>query len=367
MKLLTRRSLLPFAVAALGALAGVATTAAAAPTSSAVETSSLSAEDVLAATLRPADLKRFLPRGATWWPALPEFESASFDPAPGKRFWVVQSFDQVGRGKLAGPVVQAPLTLYATDADASADFAAVAKTRDASGKALTGPAVGDESRYFTRSAGKQVETALRFRVGAVVGRISGLDAHAWTPAALARLAGPVVARLHAVLAGSLTAAALPDALTRRLPPAFDDLPIAGTAAVPAEDWAVVDESGKPQQVRDFLRSHGAGSLAFRRYDVTSPPGQVIEITLFPFRDAASAETWVNRFLGGLGKARLDPGSTGLLAGFKGNGGKFYELQFAAGSDVADVSCFSPFGTTSAACEDRVRTLGELWYRILGGA
>jgi hypothetical protein len=365
----TRSALVPLVLALLGAVAALGTAAGATPAApSAVQPSALTPEDVLAATLRPGDVHRFLPHGASWWSMLPEFNDGGFDPAPGKRFWVVQSYELVAGGRVAGPHIQAPLTLYATEADAARDFAAMAKTKDASGTPASGPGVGDESRYLTRPADdKLIEAALRFRVGPVLGRVSVFDSRPSATASLARYAAPVVARVRALLAGTLKGTAIPADLARRLPPTFADLPVAGSAVVPAEDWAVVDDSGQPEKVRALLRRNGAGSLAFRRYDVGSSDGQVIEVTLFPFASGKAATTWAHRFLAEVGDGGLDPGRTGPLSAFTSNGGKFYELQFAEGRFVADISCFAPFGETSRACEWRVRTLGQLWYPILAGA
>lgn len=358
-------------VLAVLALAGLGSAGAQAVRStsaaSAVPISSLTQEDLAAAVLSPSDARRFFPEGAKWWPSLPEFNSASLDPAPGKRFWVVQSYKLVDGGRLTGPEVQAPLTLYASPAAAAKDFAAIAKTRDAPSTRISGPAVGDESRYFTRPAdGKLTETTLRFRLGSVVGRISALDTHPWRTSDLALDAAPVLARIQALLEGRLRGATLPNRLALLLPPpSFSDLPGVASAVVPAEAWALVDSSGKAGAVRDFLRQNGAGSLVMRSYDLLAPAGQVIEITLFPFKTPKAAETWVGGFAREAQKAgRLDPGHTGPLSAFTSYKGKFYELQFAQGRYVADISCFAPFGTTSPACESRVRELAGIWYLIL---
>ena len=359
-------------VLAVLALAGLGSAGAQAVRStsagSAVPISSLTQEDLAAAVLRPSDARSLFPEGAKWWPSLPEFNSASLDPAPGKRFWVAQNYQLVDGGRLEGPNVQAPLTLYVSPAAAARDFAGSWKTRDASGKRISGPAVGDESRYFTRPAdGKLTETTLRFRVGSVVGRISALDTHPWPTSDLALDAAPVLARIQALLEGRLRGATLPNRLALLLPPpSFSDLPGVASAVVPAEAWAVVDTSGKVEAVRDFLRSNGAGSLALRRYDLLAPAGQVIETTLFPFDTPRAAETWQRGFARQAQTAGLlDPGNTGLLSAFSSFKGGIYELQFAQGRYVADISCFAPFSKkASPACESRVRTLSNIWRMIL---
>ncbi len=42
------------------------------------------------------------------------------------------------------------------------------------------------------------------------------------------------------------------------------------------------------------------------------------------------------------------------------------LRFATGVFVGDVSCYAPYGETSAACEGPVRQLAEAWFAALPG-
>jgi len=63
---------------------------------------------------------------------------------------------------------------------------------------------------------------------------------------------------------------------------------------------------------------------------------------------------------------LDPGATGDVSAFTSYDGRFYELQFAQGRRVGDVSCFAPFGRPAQACEAATRLLAERWYAALGG-
>ncbi len=323
-------------------------------------------EDLLAVALSRSEVTSLLPGGADWWPELPQFNPGDFDTsAPGLRFWTVQSYHLVKRGKALDSRLDTTVSLYRSPALASATFAALRRTgADSSAKLIPGPRLGDEVRYFTRKKNDLVETTVRFRVGPVSGRISALDVRLWKTEDLARYAAPVLARVESLLAGDLEAAALPAATARLLPPPSSSRSIVASATIPAEAWAVIDTSGKPLRVRDFLRGNGAGTLGFRRYRLAASPDHVAEVTLFAFTSSRAAEKWVRSFVHDLPKRRLDPGATGALSGFADMGDGFYELQFTRGRFAGDVSCFAPFGKTTQACVSSARQLAEAWYRLL---
>jgi hypothetical protein len=327
---------------------------------------SVEPEDILAVALRRSEVAKLLPNGADWWPELPEVYPGNFDPkAPGLRLWAVQSYQLVTSGKAADSRLETTVSLYRSPALASASFAALGRSgSDSSGKLIPGPRVGDEVRYFTRKRDGLVETTVRFRVGLLSGRVSVFGAREWKTQDLARYATPVLARMESLLVGKLEAPALPAATARLLPPPSSRLPVVASATVPAEAWAIVDLSGKPVQVRAFLRGNGVDTLGLRRYRLAASPGHVVEVTLFAFASSRAAEKWAHSFVDSLPKSRLDPGATGPLSGFADMGDGFYELQFAQGRFVGDVSCWAPFEKTAKTCVDSSRQLAEAWYRAL---
>ena len=327
-------------------------------------------DDLWAATLSPTEVKALL--SDHWWPNFPQF-NVGFDADPaghlaGEQFFVAQSYDQVG--ELAQSRLETSLVLFENDQLASAALARLKATRDQGSQATTGPQIGDESRYFTRKTDDQVapfETTARFRVGRVLTRISLFNQLGYEqPQALARYSEPVVQKLGQLLAGQLHAPAVPSSLANALPPSSAAPGIVlGTAVIPIESWALADLSQKPEAMRQKLAQLGASQLVLRRYALPSDKTQVVEIVLFPFADEQSAVTWVKDFIKTARNHRtLDVGKTGQNSAFTDNDGDNYELQFAKGRYVADVSCFGPFDSASAACEVPVRRLAEQWFSVL---
>ncbi len=352
----------------------------AAPTTAAAP--ELTPNDLLLAALSPNDLKALMPAGQTWWPYLPEFD-AGFSPYkdnsadPSVRFFVVQDYELIGGSSKRE--MQSTVVLFNDVASATQGLAKLNQTNDGSSTPASGPAVGDASSYFTRSnvgLGSPTDTPidypdttdLRFRVGPIVARIAVTGNGYEKGATLAGYAAPLVNRIGALLQGSLKADQLPAAFGQRMPPPSDAVgPILGAVVVPAESWALADNSGAPGIVAQKLHALGADSLGFGRALLAADPNQVVEATLFPFHDAAAASTWVKTFTSGVGNAGLDAGATGTRSAYTSNGGKFYELQFAAGRFVGDLSCWAPYGTTTSACEGPVRQLAEAWYAELSGS
>ncbi len=370
------------AVPAAAASPAPAPAATAASASAQVSTADLTPNDLLLAALSPSDVKAVVPATETWWPYFPEFD-VGFSPYtdnsadPSVRFFVVQAYERVG-----GPArrqVVSTMVLFNDAASAAQGMARLNQTNDGDSTPASGPAVGDASSYFTRSnigLGTPTDTpidypdtaVLRFRVGPVVGRVSVLGTGFEKTATLAAYAAPLVDRIGALLQGSLKAQPLPTEYGQRMPPPSSAVgAILGAVVAPAESWALADNSGTPEAVADKLHSLGAASLGFGRASLAADPNQVIEATLFPFRDATAASSWVKTFTSGVGKTGLDAGATGTQSAYTSYGGKFYELQFAAGRFVGDLSCFAPYGTTTSACEVPVRQLAEAWYAALSGS
>jgi hypothetical protein len=328
-------------------------------------------EDLLAAAVSREDVQELFPEPESWWPSLPEF-NVGFDPAPspiaGERFWVAQSYQQVGQP--SNGTVQSALILFEDEAAAVKGFRDLIDINDEGGTAVDGPSVADEWRYFTRSTEEHpYETTLRFREGLVVGRITVFSERRHEEAdTLAKYAAPGVERIDELLEGSPVAAALPEGVAELMPSdgAAEAVgPIFASAVVPPESWALVDLSGDPEGVRDRLVELGATELGLRRYGVKADSDQIVEVTLFPLENKKASESWVQEFIAALvPDETMDAGDTGDLSGFTSYDGSTYELQFAKGSVVGDVVCFAPFGETSSACEEPVRKLAELWYSEL---
>jgi len=321
--------------------------------------------------LSQADLEALGPQGDEWWPSLPEF-NVGFDPAPtavvGERFWVVQSYEQVGASEDGS--VQTTLILFDDETSATEGFDTISDASDGDSTTLDGPAVADQWRYFSRSTDEgPYETTLRFRAGPIVGRITVFSERGQAePQTLAGYFAPVAERIDDLLGGRLSAAPLPQDMAGRMPSesAGETVgPTFGSAVIPAESWALADLTSDPQAVRGRLRELGATELGLRRYGLQADPDHIVEIVLFPMADEEAAETWVREFIDAAGgEGALSAGDTGGLSAFTSYDGSAYELQFAKGRFVGDVICFAPFGETSASCEEPVRSLAERWYAEL---
>lgn len=322
-------------------------------------------EALLAAGLQSSDLAKVLPSGTDWWPLLPQFNSG-LEPLSKAELVVVQEFKLASRqlGTVTDDAVIGTVSLFARESGAKVDYARRLKIDG--GQTLHGPRVpADQWHYSKAGEFPSVTTTLRWRVGPLVGRISGTTASGPEAKTLAALFMRLRPRLAALLAGRLRARELSARDLAMLPPA-SAAPAAGigTTRVPAAAWAAIDLSEKPFEVRSFLENGGASSLLFRRY-LAGTPGNVVEVVLFPFDSTQTASDWVQQYVGGLGSSKLDPGATGDQSGFGAGGGDTYELQFAKGRFVGDVTCFGMFDAkTSTACEGTVRKLAERWYAAL---
>lgn len=340
----------------------------------------LSPEALLAATLSLADVQRLAPDPERWWPTLPEFHrpgftfTEDFQPViPGEQFYVVQRY--VKLHDLQEREIQSTLILIDDGGTAMRGFAALPDTLDRGGRTINGPAIGDDYRYFIRSTERvPLETTLRFRVGQIIGRISvaAQSGDYESAATLAAYAAPVIQRVHALLAGELAVPWMPSELATRLPPASLPIgPLLGSAVVPLEAWSAF--SPDPEATRDRLDQLGASELGLRTYGAWTLANHAIDAMLFPFRDEQAALAWVQELLDERLTPRLavlNPGKTGPVPAFvivsteRGEPSN-YELQFAVGRFVADVSCYSLFAPEpSPDCEALVRELAEAWYQIL---
>lgn len=340
--------------------------------------SELTPNDLLLAAFSPSDVAALLPPTETWWPYFPEF-NVGFSPYqdnfsdPSVRFFVAQSYARVdGTSKRT---IQSAVILFEDATTASLGLARAHSINDPDSTSIDGPVVGDEGIYVVRHEtgyGGPIDdpdtTTLRFRVGPVVGRISVRGTGFEDGATLADYAAPMIERIGLLLRGQLQAEPLPAEFAQWMPPPSDAVgAILGAVVAPVESWALVDTSGKPDVAADRLHLLGADSLGFGRASLAADSSQVIEATVLPFADAASASTWVKDFTAGVGLTGLDAGHTGEQSAFTSYDGQYYELQFATGRFVLDVSCFAPFGRTSTACEGPVRQLAEAWYAAMSGS
>jgi len=333
----------------------------------------LTADDLFAA-LHPVELRRYLANGSAWWPAFPQFNVGIGDQAPGLRFYLVQPFERVGDGQPGR--LEFTLLLYDDPAAAAEDFRGrLAAQSDGGGTPVSGPALGERVRYFQRQSRQfeklPFESTVRVQFRQFVSRVTVFSPTAYeTPQVLAGYAARVIDRAGALVSGQLRGAALPQALAALMPPAAVASrigPVLGSAVVPVEAWAVADTSGDPVKTQARIRRGGVDALGFRRYGLAADRAQVVETTLFVFASRAAAASWVSSFVREASReGALTPGAVGRDAAFTAYGGNFYELQFAAGRYVGDVSCFAPFGRTSPACEPAVRALAEAWYAVLAG-
>lgn len=348
-----------------------------APTPSPVVASTISVakikpEDLLMATLTRADLSKLVGNADAWWPTFPAFYVPPFagDPLasnPGQRFLVAQGYQQVGA---ASGTIQTAITLFDNDSDASTAFANLAHTRDQGGTPGSGPAVGEESRYYTHqgplTGALPYDAVLRFRTGPVIVKVTESSPTGFaTPADLARIGKVVLEKTQHVLTGQVAAPVIPSELASVMPPGTPDLgPISGTAVVSPESWALVDQKGNSQKVLNGLVNRGVTELGYRVYSLPTNHEEYLEVTLFPAKTNQDAIDWVQGWVENVRKSgSLAPGKTGAYAAFQ-RGGQFYELMFAKGNYAVDVTCTAPWGKISADCEPAVRRLAEGWYSAL---
>ena len=330
-------------------------------------------EDLLAAAFTRSEVEQIVNKpGDQWWAGTPRFGGAPL-PDPdfkGERFYANQPFDRTN-----GPEwLYIDLSLFPDATTASDCFSSLLSTADKGATMLSGSAIADEQRYFTFTnpgADAPNESDVRLRVGPVIALISWGDRSGFqTPATMARFAAALVPKLNSLLAGKLTAPVVRPELIALLPTAVPSVgPILGTAALPPEAWNYRDDSGKLVQGTLYLQG-GVTQLAFRRYSLAADANQVVEVTLHPFKDAASAQAYMANQIKlepTVTQRKLDPGKTGQVSGYFLSKDDTYWLEFAVGAYSADVECFSPHSDVSSACEAAVRQVGEAWYTKLSTA
>lgn len=351
---------------------------------------------LLAAVVQPSDLSGILGGDAyatKWTPGDPEVHTARADRTPvfewrGLVAMAARHYygGQASAGHAPLPRVESVLLLFDKEAAAKSEFTDLRDKLkppqgEKDGATVDGPAVGDEYRYFDRYRRDtgEVESTVRFRIGRVVGRVSlfaepryddrppaaaSTDAvHIWVE--------PVVAHVRAMFDGSLQVPAVPRETAKRLPPAAAAPgPVLFRSVEPVEAWGL---PGDPQIQR--LEQLGAGAFAQQNYGLRGRPGAGLSVALLTFPDPGSAKTWQRDFASDVDHPdrwkQLEHGRTGTASTFGSrigssrDGNRFgYELQFAAGNYVGDVSCGAFAGRSPRACESAVRKLAQTWYAHL---
>lgn len=344
----------------------------------------LQANDLLAALLVPADVARAGTEGSLWQ-RFPEVASGGYNTDPavsdkGELVWVYEEWivpaakdGDPPRGRL-----RQSIQYFEDEASAIAAHKVHIQTDqdDWGAKVVPGEKVGDESAYLNlEDSGDPATpyiTTLRFRVGRLVGRVESARGDAFDrPDTMRAMAAPLATKMRALLDGALKAKPLPENRAKLMPPANAGKgsgPLLASITRPVEAWALIDGSGKPRAVKSRLETYGAEELGWQAYGLDAGKTNVITATLFPMGNVASAEAWAKEFVSHVkGSAgALDAGKTGTLTAFTGNGGEFYELQFAKGKNATSVTCGDPVDpkATSPKCEEAVRRIAEAWYTSL---
>ncbi len=336
----------------------------------------LTAQDLFAAVLTPSDISTVYT--AEWWQAPPEFYvgiGAKNDPAGvNRQAWIRQEYTRTNLrpGQLERVVLA--LYLYDSPASAAGAFAGVRQSQDKQGTPVDGPAVGEESRYWQYSGtGNPAETAIRFRVGSVMARLSVLHASSLEKTAtVAQLAGLLAQKTQSLLGGSLTAAPLPADLVKLMPsPSSTDEvgTVVGSAVEPMEAWALVASPSQPEMVATELKRMGAKQLAIRNYSLKIDRNLMVLVTLIPLSTENAATDWVSGFKQAAeSNGHLNAGQTGPLSALTQYGQVgAYELEFAKGRYVVSAYCSQAFqdaGAKVEACEQATRRMAELWYAAM---
>lgn len=333
----------------------------------------LTPEGLLAAALPAHEAATLLPAPADWWPQLPEFYGGTLNAnaLPGERFYVVQGYARPGDPERSKAVTA--LTLLESERAAQLGLRQLAADAPRGAVRVLGPVVGDERRYFVRTLRNGLhQTTLRFREGPVLARVSITDP---SPASrlshVAAVARALDARIRAALHGGITPPALPTDWAALMPPADAAPgvgPLLGTALVPVESWALIDDSAPPMVTRDRLAQGGAAEVCLQRLAVNGLPGHAVEAVLWRFATPRAAQAWVAIYAGQTRRERLPfpGGSLGspFAAGFNEET-QLYEVQFARGCCAASVSGFAPFADrVDPRCADAVRGLAVAWFQAL---
>ncbi|MEI7833774.1 MAG: hypothetical protein WCJ56_11330 [bacterium] len=342
---------------------------------------SLSAEELLAGLPSPAEIQQVVTApSAEWWGNMPEVFAGTARPdtaLPGENIFVARRYAPPSLPD--GTWVEATLVTFSDDKAAHDAFVKIAATSDKNAVTIAGETSDgvDELRYFTlEEVGRIKTTTLRYRVGAVLGRITlSLPLVREQEKLLAALGKIAVPHVYDLLSGKLTVAALPVEKTMLLP--ADSAtekeigPAISTFSAPTEAWALYDATGKASDVNKALREGGVKEVVTRRNAIAGLPGHALEVSYLRFADAAAASAWVKRSINsrnkGLDLGKIIPQPSFFMLtkadGFSG----VYQYQFCKGNIVADLTAWNVKGgdaQTDAKCEVILRSWAEQWYLIL---
>jgi hypothetical protein len=322
----------------------------------------VTAESLLAAVVPWSTVQQVA--GPDWWPQLPQFDVPPIyhDPAASQPSLVVtQWFVQVG----SDAAVLTKLLAYPTRArarycDVLVDTYGTGNTR--------APLVGESHLFWAvREPDGARTTVLCFTRGAVVAELK-VYGQWWTAARVVRLARPIDERLRALQEGRLVAPAVTSSDLAVLP-AGSAAPgaVLGTVALRPEAWAALSTtaSPSPQAILAQLRRGGVQTLPFRRYQLRTQAENVVEVTLFAFKNAQGAARWFDTLATAAENGtKLSLDATGARSGFW-QFEDYFALDFVAGRFLADVTCRAPYGPEpSGTCVAAMQKLAARWYAQL---
>lgn len=338
-----------------------------------VDPATLAPETVWAAMPTLTDVGPLLPQPKSWWPSYPEFYVGALNlaPAPGERFYLVQRFTR--QAVTPQPTyLEFTVTVFKTRDAAHAAFRERADLVRAQGQGLSGPPLGNERAYCLLPTGDgRQETQLRYRVGSFVGRVSWVSSGPGSTTQLSKLGQVLADKLTALRYGLLTAPALPKDFNDLLPPARVEFevgqPLLSLALAP-QPWSMLPPSS-PEQASQRLLDGGVTQVYYRRYQDNLLPGGLVDVTLWPFKDAAAATGWVQMLkdrLAATGAPMLPAGKTGPAAVLTyAAEGPLYHLRFAKGQYAADVIATAPFQpAVDSLAQISVQRMAERWYMSL---
>lgn len=219
------------------------------------------------------------------------------DPEPGL-------LNCVGSNIVGWPVKEkisaySAVNVFADAAAATAAFnTRIDADKESYGGVVTGPVLGDESRYHAKQAkGKDgAVTMVRLRHGRYLVLVEAESAtRPLAQKVLANLAKRVIARLDQIDAGTLQPPALPP-LAKVLPDADNSLTPVITASGPSDWWVFTRVDGKstPSKTLRRVLHRGVGDKqgVARIYSLKDIPNHTAIVTIMPFRNENAAKDYL---------------------------------------------------------------------------
>lgn len=342
--------------------------------------------DLLAANVTVGEVQQVLGTPAAWVAWFPQFEV----PGTTSRDWpagfvATSSLDirHLNAARETDGLVSSRVVLYQDDVAAKAAYAGGAAA-DADGTTpLALAKVGEESRAFTYEYppvggpedAYRFEAFVRFRVGRAVVLVDTTRAvEPLSAQLLAALAGPVPDRVARVLAGTLTAPALPGGLSALMPPAAVAAQVGQVLGEHALGIATFALLFPDSAEYTRLTANAAPTFGNRVYAVASVPGHVIAVQVLTMKDETTARDFVfydaqgNFMLVPAGGTAITPptGAGPFAIGQIGPNKSFMEFQFARSKYVVNMQCTNRTEGEPVApgCEAVLRNVAELTYANL---